>query len=360
MNINKKIDLNINSSGNYNEVSDEIIELLKESFDFIKSRDELESFFDKFIELPKINWLSFDSSPVAFNCLIIDYFVFNDSIIKAGKPELDHVSKQFLKFCLDNKIDYNLLDPMKLLHDILLKQAKELKLKFLFTWPNSIAQASYNRFGYSIKNISIETYTRVLNSNYLKKKEIFFLIKFLIKFLNLFFKITSLFIKKLLIEKVNNIEENIYDINKNWLKYCEGNNYILFPHKTNDIINKRFKDNKFEKYLVKHKGSIIGYVILKSKIDDNNIKYLWLVDYFVPDNFLYSLLNSITAANHDALQCRFYSTAHKKINSLLMKLIGYFIKTKQDKKFYYYILDQKLKYDFSKIKIDDFIIDFSM
>jgi hypothetical protein len=353
-------DIKINSTNDFKKISADIIDLLKKNFDFIKNHNDLACYFEKFIDLPMINWLAYNSKLVGYNCLLIDNFIYNGKLVKAGRPELDSVSLNFLKYCKDNKIDYALLNPMKILHDAVINQAKELHLKFLYSWPNRIAQPSYIKYGYSIKDIKIKTYTKIISANYFKKKKINRLIGLILQPFNLIHKFIKMFNKKIIFEKVDDFAIEKINIQEIWDYYCKKNEYSVYPNKANPIINKRFNDKKFEKHILKYKNKVIGYAVLKTKTDENNIRYIWVADYFVNDKYLYPLLNSISSMDHDAIQCRFFSTSHIKINSLLMLLNGFIIKTTQNKKFNYILFDESMQAAFSEMQIDDFITDFSM
>jgi hypothetical protein len=355
------IDLKVNTASNPEEVPEKIVQFLEKGFDFINNREDFLFFYKKYTDSPFINWIEYNNKPAGYYSLLVIPFSYRNDVIKSGKPELNLISGEFIKFCNDNKIDYKTINPMRLLHNTVLNQAVDLGLKFLFTWPNAIAQPTYTKNNYSFRNINITIFTKVLDYRYFKGKTSNKIFIQTAKMFNIFFKIKNPFRNKLEFIHVDKLETNKFDIEAYWNDFCKKSGYDLYPYKTNEIINKRFSEKKFDKYLIRKNDDIIGYIILKDKTDNKNIKYLWIADYFIPEKYLFSMLDSIYSKDHHAVQCRFFSSSNYPKNKFKMIFSGFIFKTCQIKKFNYLVLDKNLEDPAElKIKIDDYLTDFSL
>ncbi len=325
-----KFDLTVASD--ISEIPDSLIELITGYFDHIYDKETFNSyFFKKYINKPFLLWLSFEGRIIAFYSLFIHRFVYGGKEYLGGKPELNIVSKDFLRYCLDNKIKYNQIDPMKILIEKVFEIAQKNGVSFMYSWPNNIALGTYKRVGYNNKDIFFSVYQKIFSKKYIISKVNNPLFRLILNFMRI--TATKPIFTSLRLDEVKVFSKDLIDISNIYYDLQKRNGYSFFIKKDNDIINSRFEEIKFRKFII-HKGkAVIGYIVIKRHQGVDHI-----VDYCVDDRYISNILRLIDSDNADALYFRSYynKTDNNKIQKprlreILKMLFSGFIFIRNDK-----------------------------
>jgi hypothetical protein len=335
------------------EIKDELIALLGKAFPYVRERSSFNSyFFSKYLEPPIVNWLEYEGRPVAHYSLFQYEFFDGEKLVKAGKPELNLVSPELIGLCLKQKLNYAELDPMGRLNTLLLAEAKAAEHKFLFTWPNEISINTYRKNGYVFRPLELALYRRFDDPGFIAKKSGNILLRLGFAFLKTvmgFFNVLR-FSDKLELQEVSSITKEKYDIEKEWRAYNAAAGSSFYYRKSNELINKKFGESCFKKYLILAQRRPIGYLVLKEERDEG---YFKLVDRQCADNVFYLAIAKLPEKN-------ILYRAYRPQSKLLMFLAGFCFYRNLRRELGLLDLSGELADKLNKMPVDDILSDFSV
>ena len=318
---------------------------------------------------PYIVWLEHMGRIIGHYALFYYDFTFRNTIIHTGKPELPCVSKEFIQYCIKNKINYARINPIERLNEALFEKANEQQLGLLFTWPNDLALHTYERHGYTIHPLNVQNFNSLLSPHMLYTlcaKKIKYSLAAqviascsyaLIQFGLLLLRTVCMpHITPVLVRECASFSEIPLDT----ILQTAQDNTMFQPHRTIDILDKHFAHPRFKIFHISS-GQKQGYMVININEQNHTAK---VSDQVLPNPLFCKAFLAVqrtlkTNYHAESLQFRNYEgPAHK--STLALMYAGFLPFRTFIRQLAWKTQNKGLQFDKQKFQMSDLLSDYSI